>query len=292
MAGMNYIGMGGMIPKPLATRLAEGQMLLAKDINTHFIDTDGKPLGRRQIPWAAAPEAVGYSYPYLLALQEASKGTLEVRNPETLALLQSISLPSANILHIPQPNISLAHAGKGFLVASERAIWRMAALDYDSQIDALVLNGQLDEAISLLNMLEDALLTDKEGRLRETKMQKAQALFDMRKYRAALDLFTEVAAPPERVIKLYPKLIAGDLSVTEEEPEEKESDDSATGTGHGSEVADEDHKDKSKPEVDSFTNRLLWKTRADDTASDTSSIKGKHSETVPAGKKLGKIYFL
>ncbi len=216
VASMGYMGMGGLIPKPLATRLGEGELLLAKDINTLFIDTDGNSLGRRQIPWSVAPEAIGYSYPYLLALQ-ATKGTLELRNPETLSLLQTISLSGANHLHVPQPNVSLAHAGKGFLVLSERCIWRMRALDYDSQIDALVDGGKLDEAISLLGMLEDALLRDKEGRLREIKMSKAQNLFDQRKYRQSLDLFTEVAAPPEMVIRLYPPLIAGDVSVLSNE---------------------------------------------------------------------------
>ncbi|KAI4226221.1 MAG: hypothetical protein LQ349_006918 [Xanthoria aureola] len=208
---INYMGLGGAAPKPLATQLGQGQLLLAKDINTLFIDVEGQSLGRRQIPWAVAPEAIGYSYPYLLALQ-ATRGTLEVRNPETLTLLQTISLPNASQLHISQPNISLAHAGKGFLVVSERCVWRMGALEYDSQIDALVDHGRLDEAISLLGMLEDALLKDKEGRLREIKMLKAQYLFDLRRYRESLDLFTEVSAPPERVIRLFPPIIAGDLS--------------------------------------------------------------------------------
>ena len=211
VASMGYMGMGGMIPKPLVTRLGEGQLLLAKDINTLFIDIDGNSLGRRQILWSVAPEAIGYSYPFLLALQ-ATKGTLEVRNPETLSLLQTVALPSASQLHVPQPNVSLAHAGKGFLVSSERCIWRMGALGYDAQIDELVQRGKLDEALSLLGMLEDALLRDKEGRSREIKMLKAQMLFDQRKYRASLDLFTEVSAPPERVIRLYPPDIAGDLS--------------------------------------------------------------------------------
>ncbi len=88
----------------------------------------------------------------------------------------------------------------------------MGALEYDSQIDALVDCGRLDEAISLLGMLEDALLKDKEGRLREIKMLKAQNLFDLRRYRESLDLFTEVSAPPERVIRLFPPIIAGQLS--------------------------------------------------------------------------------
>lgn len=209
VASMGYLGMTS--PPPLATQLGEGEMLLAKDINTLFIDTDANSLGRRQIPWSVAPEAVGYSYPYLLALQ-ATKGTLEVRNPETLSLLQTISLPSAHQLHVPQPNVSLAHAGKGFLVLSDRCIWRMKALDYDAQIDALVERGRLDEALSLLGMLEDALLKDKEGRVRDIKIIKAQQLFDQRRYRDSIDLFTEISAPPERVIRMYPPFIAGDAS--------------------------------------------------------------------------------
>ncbi|KAF6240783.1 hypothetical protein HO173_001456 [Letharia columbiana] len=209
VASMGYLGMTS--PPPLATQLGAGEMLLAKDINTMFIDTDANSLGRRQIPWSVAPEAVGYSYPYLLALQ-ATKGTLEVRNPETLSLLQTISLPSAHQLHVPQPSVSLAHAGKGFLVSSDRCIWRMKALDYDAQIDALVERGRLDEALSLLAMLEDALLKDKQGRVRDIKIIKAQQLFDQRRYRDSIDLFTEVSAPPERVIRMYPPFIAGDAS--------------------------------------------------------------------------------
>ena len=209
VASMGYIGMGGMVPKPLATKLGEGELLLAKDINTLFIDTEGKPLSRRQIPWSVAPEAIGYSYPFLLALQ-ATKGTLEIRNPKTLNNLQSISLPNATQLYVSQPNISLAHAGKGFLVSSERCIWRMDALGYDDQIDALVERKKLDEALSLLEMLEDALLKDKEGRDREIKMLKAHDQFEHKKYRESLELFRQVRAPPERVIQLYPKEISGD----------------------------------------------------------------------------------
>ncbi|EZF31468.1 hypothetical protein H101_04917 [Trichophyton interdigitale H6] len=292
-ASMSYIGMGGATPKPLATRLCEGQMLLAKDVNSHFIDTDGNGLKRRQIPWTVAPEAVGYSYPYLLALQDASKGILEVRNPETLSLLQSVSLPSATMIHIPQPNISLAHAGKGFLVASGRVIWRMSALDYDSQIDGLVEQGNLDEAISLLGMLEDALLNDKEGRLREIKLRKAQTLFEKQKYRKSLDLFTEVSAPPEIVIRLFPKLIAGELSSIEEEtaPESSESSEEnpsqpENGTSiHSAEPTTPDDKPKVKngayaPSVTSFL-----RGRPDD-ASETGSMRGKPADLKEPDKRL------
>lgn len=227
-SSMGYMGLGGYTPKPLATKLADGEMLLAKDINSLFITPEGKPLEKRQIPWQQAPESIGYSYPYIISLLPQSKGILEVRNPETLSLLQSIPLPNASQLHFSPPTVSLAHAGKGFHVVSDRCIWRMETTDYDSQIDELVQGAHYDEAISVLEMLEDALLRNKQERLREIKMLKAHVLFEQRKYRDAMDIFTEVRAPPERVIRLYPKAIAGNLSeqespATEVRAEEGES---------------------------------------------------------------------
>ncbi|KAK4133262.1 hypothetical protein BT67DRAFT_60845 [Trichocladium antarcticum] len=228
--GMGYMGLGGYMPKPLSAKLADGELLLAKDINTLFINDSGKAIEKRQIPWQAAPEGIGYSYPYILALQPPAKGSLEVRNPDTLSLLQTVSLPGAAALHFPPPTVSLAHAGKGFHVLSDRAVWKMDATDYDSQVEELIKSGKLDEAISILGMLEDALLKNKTETMREAKMQKAELLFRQKKYRESLDLFNEdqVNAPPERVLKLYPKSIAGDLGV-EEEVQDDSDQDSANG---------------------------------------------------------------
>ncbi|KAM0201697.1 hypothetical protein ACHAPA_003792 [Fusarium lateritium] len=233
-AGMGYMGLGGYMPKPLAAKLAEGEMLLAKDIHTLFIDDDGKPLERRQIPWQHAPESIGYSYPYILALQAPSKGSLEVRNPTTLSSLQNLALPGAAQLHFPPPTYSLAHRGKGFHISSERCVWKMDATDYDSQVQELVDGGHFDEAISILEMLEDALLKNKTQTLREIKMLKAEGLFKKKKYRQAMDLFNEdtVHAPPERVLKMFPPSIAGELSswAGREEEEEQQESDEAPGT--------------------------------------------------------------
>ncbi|EAW19629.1 putative vacuolar morphogenesis protein AvaB [Aspergillus fischeri NRRL 181] len=291
VASMSYIGIGGTAPKPLATRLSEGQVLLAKDINTQFIDIEGNSLGRRQIPWSHAPSDIGYSYPFLLALHDSSKGVLEVRNPETLSLLQSIPLPSASLLHIPQPSISLAHAGKGFLVASDRTIWRMEALSYDTQIDALVEKGYLDEAISLANMLEDALLTDKYGRLRSIKLDKAQTLFSLRKYLESMELFTEISAPPEAVIRLYPRVIAGDLSSIPEEhegseagttdsqprPEQEQKQDTVPATSDDAALA--------RTQANTPSVRSLLRTKTDDT-SDAGSVRSKLMEDSRSDKRL------
>lgn len=278
-ASMGYMGLGGYTPKPLITRLQDGELLLAKDINSMFVDADGKPIEKRQIPWQQAPESVGYSYPYLLSLQPLAKGVLEVRNPETLSLLQTISLPNANALHFPPPTVSVAHGAKGFHVASDRIIWRMGTTDYDSQIDELVEGGKFDEAISIMNSLEDALLKDKEGRLREVKMLKAQSLFDQQKYRPALDLFTEVSAPPERVIKLYPPIIAGELSsipVIEEPEVEEPSEIKENGSSPPEPV--EEAAPVGSPAKGLLSNFMRQHKRA--APSDASSIMSKRSITI------------
>jgi hypothetical protein len=299
-ASMGYIGMGGMVPKPLATRLSEGQLLLAKDVNTLFIDSEGVSLGRRQIPWSVAPEAIGYSYPFLLALQ-ATKGTLEVRNPETANALQTIPLPNASQLHVPNPNVSLAHAGKGFLVSSERCIWRMDALGYDDQIDALVEKRKMDEAISLLGMLEDALLKNKQGRLREIKMLKAEDLFDQRRYRESLDLFASVFTPPERVVALYPSVISGELAVsgTAGDTTDRKKDNKSSGPVDATKEASisksanktlpaNDGLDDTKLSADTASIRKsdLVGASGSDTASVRSKVLPPTAQRTPLGKSL------
>ncbi|KAI9775511.1 MAG: Vacuolar morphogenesis protein 6 [Geoglossum umbratile] len=301
--GMGYMGMGSWGPKPLATRLAEGEILLAKDINTLFVGPDGKALDKRQVPWSVGPEAISFSYPYLISLQPPSKGTLEVRNPDTLSLVQSIPLQNASILHVPQPNVSLAHAGKGSLIASDRCIWRLASVDYHSQVEQLIGNGELDEAISLLGLLEDALVEAKQETLREVKMQKAQKLFGQRKYRQSLDLFTEVSAPAERVIKLYPRIVSGDLapiddavaSDNESVPETNANHESGTLAQNGdlAKPADDTKrsavgklKAESKKNASDTSSIRSWIRGDVGEGSDTGSVLGKHSETVSSDKPL------
>ncbi|EPQ61498.1 Bgt-2586 [Blumeria graminis f. sp. tritici] len=215
-ASMGYIGLGGYTSKPLVAKLKDGEILLTRDTSSVFIACDGKAAEKKHIQWHQVPEAIGYSYPYILALQPPANGTLEVRNPETLSLLQSICLPNARQLHFPPPTVSLAHAGKGFHVASERCIWRMGSTDYNHQVNELVQSENYDEAISLLNMLESALLCNKELRLREVKIQKAQSLFDKKRYQDALDIFMaqDVQASPESVIQLFPPIISGTPAIS------------------------------------------------------------------------------
>ncbi|EEY16941.1 AvaB protein [Verticillium alfalfae VaMs.102] len=301
-------GPGRLHAQALGAKLAEGEMLLAKDINTLFITDEGKPVEKRQIPWQAAPDSIGYSYPYIVALQPPAKGSLEVRNPDTLSLLQTLALPGAAQLHFPPPNLSLAHAGKGFHISSERSVWKMDATDYDSQIDELVEKAKYDEAISILNMLEDALLKDKTETLREVSMLKAEAMFKQKKFRDSMDLFNEdhVPAPPERVLKLYPPAISGELSGWGQSRQDEAEEDKHDGDGSTKDTNGDSPSSENPPETAAspvkatggFAKLFLGhrKAPASDTASiaskklgtdveDAPSIKGKSSDDLSLEEK-------
>uniref|UniRef100_A0A8H7MYQ7 CNH domain-containing protein n=1 Tax=Bionectria ochroleuca TaxID=29856 RepID=A0A8H7MYQ7_BIOOC len=59
-AGMGYMGLGGYMPRPLAAKLADGEMLLAKDINSMFIDDKGQPIEKRsRFPGRLLPSLSG-----------------------------------------------------------------------------------------------------------------------------------------------------------------------------------------------------------------------------------------
>ncbi|KAK3387252.1 hypothetical protein B0H63DRAFT_469626 [Podospora didyma] len=289
-AGMGYMGLGGYIPKPLSAKLGEGELLLAKDINTLFIRDTGVALEKRQVPWQSAPEGIGYSYPYMLALQPPVKGSLEVRNPDTLSLLQTINLPGAAALHFPPPTISLTHAGKYFHVLSDRVVWKMDATNYNSQIEELVKSGKFDEAISILSMLEDALLDNKTETMREVKMLKAELLFRQKKYRESMDLFNEdeIHAPPERVLKLFPKNIAGELSGIEEDKNDDSDHESSNGKTNGERAPNVDAPEVSSPQRGGGFAKYLMGHRAKINPETASIVSSRRSHDDDAASIRGK----
>ncbi|KAG4220429.1 hypothetical protein PC116_g31092, partial [Phytophthora cactorum] len=154
-----------------------------------------------------------------------------------------------------------------------------------------------DEAISVLGMLEDALLKDKTGTLREAKMLKAEVLFKKRKFAESLALFIEdeVHAPAQRVLRLYPRIIAGDLSAepaqeeTSEEEEEQEEDEKANGGKATRTDASVEVASPSKPGA--FAKYWMGHRKTDsDTASITSSKRGgtDNEDTASVTAKPGK----
>lgn len=122
----------------------------------------------------------------------------------------------------------------------------MGSVEYEEQVKQLIEMELLDEAISLLEQLESVLLESKEEKIREVQMLKAENLFQKRKYRESMELFADVEAPPERVIRIFPRIIAGDLSIVEVE-EKRGSVDERRNSNEGERTLDNNTVDEDGP---------------------------------------------
>jgi hypothetical protein len=154
-------------------------------------------------------------------------------------------------------------------------------------VDELVAQKLYDEAISLLNQVDEVLLKnkvftsrdptdEKEMRLRTVRYLKAFALFEQKKYDESMDLFSSVSATPRMVISLFPPQIAGDVS-QHEDPDDSES-----------KPTDQAENGTSSPVIASAVPEGLRASldsarKSKDGESDTSSILSKHTEISSSG---------
>lgn len=216
--GISYIGIGTRQVEPLSVRLfKDGTALLVKDTQSYLLkgpllkhneeldsdlrDVEVQPFKEDQeiaIDWPGIPEILGFSYPYLIAVIP-SKGCIEVRNPKTMSLYQTLEIDQ----------VKLINDGKLFYSTTNNQVYRLLSVDYEDQIQQLVNNSthnnnSLREAISLLNQIEPVLLKDKHGLLRELQMMNAKQMFFKKQFQESLTLFSDISAPPQLVIELYP----------------------------------------------------------------------------------------
>ncbi|KAK7203859.1 hypothetical protein BZA70DRAFT_259594 [Myxozyma melibiosi] len=185
----------------LAARLPEDEsVVLVNEFSSAFFssETGSFMKSKRQIKFKDVPSMLGYSYPFVLSVTANGK-KLEVRNPKTYTLLQSINFPT--LQHF--------NDGKNPFVASSRQIWKLSRRSFEEQIEELIGQNQLDEAIALIENVDDVFVSDRSSKLRELKMRRAEILFSKLKFSQSMTLFSEVSAPPERVLKLYPEAISG-----------------------------------------------------------------------------------
>ncbi|KAI8096965.1 vacuolar sorting protein 39 domain 2-domain-containing protein [Halteromyces radiatus] len=199
--------------KPMVTKIPNNEMLLARDHVSIFLGLDGTPTRKVGIEWSGTPEQMGYSYPYVIAILPKH---VEVRNIQSLALVQQIDISNAKFLN----------QGKLVYVATGSQIWRLTPYSFSSQIDQLVEKHAYEEAVSLLEQIDAVLVENKEEKLRMIRMARAHDLFLHGEYDTALELFQELDTPAEDVIELYPSMISGQLAKDKENRQDDDDNDS------------------------------------------------------------------
>ncbi|KAI9478472.1 MAG: CNH domain-containing protein [Benjaminiella poitrasii] len=254
--------------KPMITKIPNNEMLLARDHVSIFLGLDGTPTRKVGIEWSGAPEQIGYSYPYVIAILPKH---VEVRNIQTLTLVQQIDLANTKFLN----------QGKLVYVASTSQIYRLTPFSFSSQIDQLVEKKEYKEAVSLLDQIDAVLIENKEKKLKSIRTAYAHDLFRRGEYDKALGLFQELDTPAAEVISLYPEMISGNLAKKD------------AASGHGSEEEEDGlgiskkHRDQLEEESDLQrpSSRASTRSKATSQQSQQSQQKSKKSEmttsTVP-----------
>ncbi|PIL35798.1 hypothetical protein GSI_02528 [Ganoderma sinense ZZ0214-1] len=129
----------------------------------------------------------------------------------TLRLLSPSPSAKSPLFVVSTPIDRTAAANNG------SAIWCFRMKPWTQQIDELVDAGAYAHALSLLESLDSALITDKEGRHKQIRALQAVDHFRQAKYDQAIDAFLELDINPAKVVALYPESVAGRLSVPQDE---------------------------------------------------------------------------
>ena len=195
--GFNYMGLGGRQHTPHSIKTSDNTVLLVKDTHCQFVDDQGQVLSKPVISLAIPPEAIGFSYPYLLCIFPKH---IEVRNPDTFSLLQILDIPGVHAVT----------DGKPVYAATQHEVYRLQSTDLKQQIRMLSeKKGQLSEAISLLTLINSAFLPEKDSMLRDLQIKKAMSMFRKKHYIRAMLLLSDVSAPPGDVVNLFPPQVSG-----------------------------------------------------------------------------------
>ncbi|KAH7884496.1 hypothetical protein F5I97DRAFT_2037539 [Phlebopus sp. FC_14] len=103
------------------------------------------------------------------------------------------------------------------LAASEGScLWQVKMKPWAEQIDELVQKGVYEDALTLLETLDPALLPDKGERRTLIRLLNAVSQFRVGNYDDAIDTFIELNLNPAKVVALYPEHISGRLSVPQD----------------------------------------------------------------------------
>ncbi|CAG8624670.1 10719_t:CDS:2, partial [Racocetra fulgida] len=266
MVGMGAIGaigaIGAKVSKPLMIKLPN-RILLAKDNISVFVDPDSNATRNAEIDWSGAPEEIdhpftacthflvikGYSYPYLIAVFPKH---VEVRNVETLALVQTVELPQPKFIN----------QGKYLYIANYTSVWRFIPLNFEKQIDQLIDQHQYEEAITKLRQIRTLL---------------ARNLFQHQKFDEAITIFQELETEPAEVIALYPPSISGTLHSDALHQQNLEK--SETNHENGLTAVSSDQNEKIS-ESEELVNGQKQKIFLGDISSGSSNVNGNYNHNL------------
>ncbi|PWY99444.1 hypothetical protein BCV70DRAFT_118819 [Testicularia cyperi] len=144
------------------------------------------------------------------SLSLSSSSSASVTPPQVrLLTTSSSSKPPVYVVVSPSDRTTLEKEGS--------VVWRLEMQGWSRQIDELVEKGEFEEALGLLDSVDNVILEDKDERRAHVQSLYALTLFADGKFDDAIEMFMELDTNPAKVIALYPNSVAGDLTRSKSE---------------------------------------------------------------------------
>lgn len=190
----------GRSQEPLIARMEDGgQLALAHDKESIFVDAEGNATCNYTLKWVEQPLAMAYDKPYLVAILPK---TIEIKTPEPQHTVQSLNLEKPRLLAVAQ-----TAKGKGQVyVASTSHVWCLHAIPVNQQIPQLLSEKQFGLALKLVDVWDEA--DDAKCQMKK-HIQHLQAihLFCSKNYQEAMNLFLTLNIELPFVIGMFPDMV-------------------------------------------------------------------------------------
>eukprot|EP01120_Amphizonella_sp_Union-15-10_P015169 TRINITY_DN7730_c0_g1_i1.p1 TRINITY_DN7730_c0_g1~~TRINITY_DN7730_c0_g1_i1.p1 ORF type:complete len:877 (+),score=183.62 TRINITY_DN7730_c0_g1_i1:97-2727(+) len=189
---------------PIATVLPDDQIVLGREHISIFLGSDGKPTKQYGMSWSELPVALGFCFPYIIAL--LSK-TVEIKS---IFLFQSLvqQIPLLAPRCICSGNVRSTFNPKGFVyIASKTQVWVLTPVALHTQINQLVESKSYEEALGLLENVSSDDVVERDSTISKTRVLYAYHLFKEGQYPRAMDYFYNEKVDPLYVIGIFPKLL-------------------------------------------------------------------------------------
>lgn len=250
-----YVGLGalGRQQSPVGTRTVGGEVLLARQDTGVFYSSEGNYTRQRSVHWPSPPHGIAFSNPYIYSIlppsltpSPASPPTthIQIHLAPTLSLRQTVAIPppaagswgtvsfcavSSHAESTPKLLIATYPTDKS-LHSQGSAIHLLSSPPLPSEVEHLLLDGRIDDAIGLVEAVGEAAFattsvlrplghpdTPPPPPLTHLKILQAVQLFALGSYQAAMEVFVLYNVNPALVLSLFPgKSISEKLGVRKE----------------------------------------------------------------------------
>nr|XP_018264809.1 uncharacterized protein I303_02989 [Kwoniella dejecticola CBS 10117]OBR86967.1 hypothetical protein I303_02989 [Kwoniella dejecticola CBS 10117] len=246
-----YVGLGSKSAAPLGTRTVGGEVLLARD--GAFLSSEGNYTRTESLQWPGPPDALGFANPYIYSVvpvlpsSSASTSsaipipTIQIHLAPTLILRQALTLPSPSagglsVSHmmttikaspstVPAENmvsstkmlVVSTPTDKQLSQAEGSSIWALNSGEIGDEVDQLVKEGRVSDAIGLVEAVGENGLSPSR---RLPHLQTLQAVTQMAKgeYQSAMETFLIFNVNPALILSLFPaETISGRLHVPKDQ---------------------------------------------------------------------------